>query len=96
MKGKIKKTGEIVDLTTSKNLSGETVLVKTNTALVFSLDEIELMPTSKMVSLDAVCEWIMSNSFLYMEIEYLPDSDSPQAYIDTDKMIKDIRKKFGE
>ena len=47
MKGIIKKTGEVVDLTTSKNLFGETVLVKTNTGLVFSLDEVEFMPEQK-------------------------------------------------
>ena len=94
MKGIIKNTGEIIDVTTSKNLSGETVLVEINTALVFSLDEIELMPAQKMVSLDEVCEWLYDK--LYTRANGAEHYVASKEKITQTEFVENLRKTFGE
>ena len=96
MRAKIKKTGEIIDVCCLYPVTYSRLDYNGKIREEFDEDELEFEPGTKMVSLDEICKWIMSNYYLYTGIEYLPVSDSPQAYIDIDKMIKDIRKKFEE
>ena len=57
----------------------------------YDIDELEFEPQPKRVSLDAICEWLKTNAYDYTRLEYLPDSDYPQADFDVCKMVKDLR-----
>lgn len=97
MKGKIKKTGEVVELVTSK-LRGEIVLIKVGTGLVLSLDEVELMPGAKMVSLDDVCKWLEKYAANFVA---LPDPGQEpigdtNAIYGTKSLIHYLRQEMGD
>lgn len=96
MKAKVKETGEIIEVYSLYPVTYSRLDCNGKIREEYDFDELEFEPGPKMVSVDEICKWIMSNHLHYTKIEYLPDSDSPQAYIDTDKMIRDIRKEFGE
>ena len=47
-------------------------------------------------AVDKACEWLKTNAYDYTRLEYLPDSDYPQADVDVYKMVKDLRKAMEE
>lgn len=94
MKAKVRETGEEIEVYQLWNAPFCRLDCNGKISEEYDIDELEFEPGPKMVSIDKICEWIMSNHFFYTKIEYLPESDYPQAYIDTEKMINDIRKEF--
>jgi len=47
-------------------------------------------------AVEKVYEWLKTNAYYYTRLEYLPDSDYPQADVDVYKMVKDLRKAMEE
>lgn len=42
-----------------------------------------------------ICEWLKCHAYEYTELEFLPDEDDPQSYINVEKMIKELKNDFG-
>ena len=43
---------------------------------------------------EEICQWLTSNANSYAKLEYLPDEDCLQPYLNTEKMVKDLKKHF--
>lgn len=72
-------------------------------AQVDDAEEYNPNPTSQcegriMIDLDKACEWLAANVWQYASLEFLPESDYPQGYVEVESLLKAFKQamKGGE
>lgn len=58
-------------------------------------------PTSQceeriMIDLDKACEWLAANAWLYASLEFLPESDYPQADVEVESLLNAFKQAMKE